>query len=53
LASVVAATPSGNLLAARQWVADAHRKDVRWDRFARPSGLDEREMVTDSPRIAL
>jgi hypothetical protein len=45
LPELVRAILSGNLLAARQWVADAHRNDVGWDLFARPSGLDEREMV--------
>jgi hypothetical protein len=45
LPDLVHAILSGDLLAARQWVADAHRARVRWDRFERPSGLDDRELT--------
>jgi hypothetical protein len=45
LNDLVRAILSGDLLAARQWVADAHRARIRWERFERPSGLDEREMT--------
>jgi hypothetical protein len=45
LADLVRAILSGNLLAARQWVADAQRARLHWEAFARPSGLDEREMA--------
>ncbi|MBV8544897.1 MAG: hypothetical protein JO088_09130 [Acidobacteria bacterium] len=41
----VRAILSGDLLTARQWVADAQRADVRWETLGRPSGLDEREMM--------
>jgi len=36
---------SGDLLAARQWVADARRADVSWERIDKPAGLNEREMT--------
>ena len=45
LPDLVHAILSGNLLAARQWVADAARAQIRWDACARPSGLDQREMA--------
>jgi hypothetical protein len=45
LHDLVRAILSGDLLAARQWVADARRARVQWDRFERPFGLDEREMT--------
>ncbi len=45
LPDLVHAILSGNLLAARQWVADASRERLRWEQCRRPSELDEREMV--------
>ncbi|HYM61244.1 MAG TPA: hypothetical protein VEZ11_10155 [Thermoanaerobaculia bacterium] len=42
---MVRAILSGDLLAARQWVADAQRAHIRWERFERPTGLDDREMT--------
>src|SRR5712691_4573577 len=45
LAELVHAILDGDLLAARQWVADAQRSHVEWERVERPSGLDEREMT--------
>jgi hypothetical protein len=36
---------SGNLLVARQWVADARRSHLQWAACSRPLGLDEREMA--------
>jgi hypothetical protein len=36
---------SGNLLAARQWVADARRAGLRWDQCDRPRDHDSREIV--------
>jgi len=35
---------AGDLLAARQWVSDAQRAQVRWETLERPDGLSEREM---------
>jgi hypothetical protein len=45
LPELVHAILSGDLLAARQWVADARRVRLRWDLCDRPLGLDEREMA--------
>ena len=45
LHDLVRAILSGDLLAARQWVADAHRAGVQWERFEKPVGLDEIEMT--------
>jgi hypothetical protein len=45
LPELVHAILSGDLLAARQWVADAHRSDVRWNEISKPLGLDDREMT--------
>jgi len=45
LPDLVHAILSGDLLAARQWVADAQRQRLRWDAFVRPVGLDQREMA--------
>ena len=44
LAELVRAILTGDLLAARQWVADAYRADVQWERLERPLGLNDREM---------
>lgn len=45
LRDLVRAILSGDLLAARQWVADTNRAGVHWESFERPAGLDEREMT--------
>ncbi len=45
LRDLVRAILAGNLLAARQWVADAQRAGLRWDTFARPTDLDDRELA--------
>jgi hypothetical protein len=45
LTELVRAIMSGNLLEARQWVADARRAGLRWQECERPSGLDDRAMT--------
>jgi hypothetical protein len=45
LRELVRAILSGDLLSARQWVADAQRAGVRWEEVGKPAGLDEREMT--------
>ncbi len=45
LRNLVQAVLAGDLLAARQWVADARRANLEWDRCDRPLGLTPREMV--------
>jgi len=44
LHDLVRAILAGDLLTARQWVADAQRAGVRWGNLQRPSGLDKRAM---------
>jgi hypothetical protein len=45
LRDLVQAVRAGDLLTARQWVADARRAKLEWDRCDRPLGLTPREMV--------
>ena len=44
LPELVHAILDGDLISARQWVADAYRVGLEWERLARPHGLNEREM---------
>lgn len=45
LSELVRAILRGDLLAARQWVADAQRSGVDWSSVARPAGLTARELT--------
>lgn len=45
LSDLVSAILRGDLLAARQWVADASRERVNWQDMPCPQGLDERELI--------
>jgi hypothetical protein len=45
LRDLVEAILRGDLQAARQWVADAHRKRVRWDSLPCPRDFSRREMT--------
>lgn len=45
LRDLVQAILRGDLLAARQWVADAHRARLRWHDFARPQSMTECELA--------
>lgn len=45
LPDLVRAVLAGDLIAARQWVADADRLGLEWERLSPPHGLSEREMV--------
>jgi hypothetical protein len=45
LRELVYALLNGDLLAARQWVADARRAGVDWQQVHRPQGLNEREIT--------
>jgi hypothetical protein len=45
LRDLVRAILAGDLLAARQWVADAHRARISWETLPKPTGLDEREIT--------
>jgi hypothetical protein len=53
LRDLVRAILSGDLLAARQWVADARRARIRWEHVVRPSGLDDREMTVAAGIVEL
>jgi len=45
LPELVRAVLAGDLIAARQWVADAYRTELDWERLALPHGLSDREMT--------
>jgi hypothetical protein len=45
LRELVHAILAGDLLSARQWVADAQRAKVEWTQVPAPNGLSEREMT--------
>lgn len=45
LRDLVEAILTGDLLTARQWVADAYRSDVDWRRFDLPDGLSAEALV--------
>lgn len=45
LAELVHALLAGDLLAARQWVADARQRQLDWQQLQRPGDLDDRGMV--------
>ena len=44
LPDLVKAVLAGDLIAARQWVADAYRAGVDWEQVNQPDGLNDREM---------
>lgn len=44
LPDLVRAVLTGNLIAARQWVADAYREGLTWEHLEQPHGLSQREM---------
>lgn len=50
---LVHALLSGDLRAARQWVADAQRVHLRWECLDQPDGLDDREMSVAAAVIEL
>jgi hypothetical protein len=45
LPELVRAVLAGDLITARQWVADAYRADLDWEHLAYPLELDEREVA--------
>jgi hypothetical protein len=44
LPELVRAVLAGDLIAARQWVADSYRENLQWEQVDRPSELNDREM---------
>jgi hypothetical protein len=53
ISRLVHALLAGDLLTARQCVADAHRMQVQWDQVEQPSGLSELEMSVAAGLIEL
>ena len=51
--NLVTALLAGDLLTARQWVADALRDGVQWEKLDRPSQLSAREMSVAAGVIEL
>jgi hypothetical protein len=45
LDELVRAILDGDLLRARQWVSDAYRSSLSWERLELPEGLSEREVA--------
>jgi hypothetical protein len=50
---LVRALLAGDLLAARQAVADARREHIQWQRLEQPRGLNEREMCVAAGIVEL
>ncbi|HYI13212.1 MAG TPA: hypothetical protein VEK57_29470 [Thermoanaerobaculia bacterium] len=53
LRDIVHALLKGDLLAARQWVADARRERIQWERIDRPQGLTDRELTVAAAVVEL
>lgn len=53
LSDLVRALLAGDLLASRQWVADARRARVSWPEWPKPEGLDERELIVAAAVVEL
>jgi hypothetical protein len=53
LHELVRALLTGDLLSARQYVADARRGNVDWSRLSPPSGYTEREMAVAAAIVEL
>lgn len=53
LRELVAALLKGDILAARQFVADAARGNLRWDRMELPAGLSSRERAVAAAIVEL
>jgi hypothetical protein len=45
LRDLVRAIVQGDLLTARQWVADAYRIHLRWEQCQRPGDMDDQELA--------
>ena len=53
LADLVSALLSYDTLAARQWVADAHREGLSWSDVPAPQGFDSNGMVVAASMVEL
>jgi len=50
---LVRAILAGDLIAAREWIADARRCDFSWNSVMRPVGLDTNELVVAAGLLEL
>ena len=53
LNDLVASVLSGDLLRARQWVADARRNNVNWEAIAFPEEMDQRSLTVTAALLEL
>ena len=53
LRELVESVLSGDLLRARQWVADARRNNVQWESFALPESMDHRSLAVTAALLEL
>ncbi len=53
VSELVDAVLSGDLLRARQWVADARRDNVKWESVAFPKEIDERSLAVTAALVEL
>jgi len=53
ISDLVLALTRGDLLLARQWVADARRENVQWDAIPQPTDLGEKEAAIAAAMIEL
>lgn len=53
LRELVDAALAGDLLRARQWVADARRDNVEWRSIEFPKGMDERSLAVGAALLEL
>jgi hypothetical protein len=53
LPDLVRAILKGDLLTARQWVADAYREPVDWERIEQPLALSDHEMCVAAALVEL
>ena len=53
LHDLVSAILAGDLLTARQWVADARRSNLQWDRLEQPCGLTGVESTVAAAMVEL
>ena len=53
LEDLVHAITRGDLIRAREWVADAHRSDVQWTNLERPIGFSEKDLAIAAGLVEL
>lgn len=53
LSELVEAVLCGDLLRARQWVADARRNDIQWESIAFPKEMDQQSLAITAALLEL